>query len=120
MTLIPTEDQYQAFSDHTHTGPIWMPNLLRFTEGGEALYARYLEAVRPLVETRGGRIVFRSRGLGTLIGPDQWDEMLIVMYPSRDVLIEMIESDEYQAIMHLRVDALVDSRIYMTTELPIP
>ncbi len=120
MAIRPTKDQFQAFREHDHTGPIWMLNLLRFTEDGEAMYEHYIEVARPLVEKRGGRIVFRSRGLGTLIGSDEWDEVLIVMYPSRDALIDIVESEEYQGIVHLRGDALVDSRNYMTTELPIP
>jgi uncharacterized protein (DUF1330 family) len=118
--LLPTEAQIQAFSEHPHAGPIWMWNLLRFKDdGGRDSYQRYAEAVRPLVEKRGGRILLRSRGEATVIGPDSWDEALVVEYPNRAAFIDMVGSAEYQAIGHFRQDALEDSRLYMTTELPI-
>jgi len=119
--LTPTDEQIKAFTDHPHEGAIWMWNLLRFKDGDEgcASYQRYAEEVRPLVEKRGGRVIVRARGQLTLIGPDGWDEALVIEYPSRAAFIDMVTSSEYQAISHFRQDAIVDSRLYMTTEMPI-
>ncbi len=118
----PTPEQFAAVRDLDHSGPIWMLNLLRFKEGGAESYQRYADAVRPLIEKRGGRVLYRSRGHATVIGPEreQWDETLLVMYPSRDLFLDMVGSDEYGEIAHLRTDAVVDSRLYLTTELPLP
>ena len=119
--LGPTEAQTHALSEHHHSGTIWMWNLLRFTDDdGRASYERYLKEVRPLVEQRGGRILLRSRGELTVIGPETWDEAIVVEYPSRAAFLDMVSSPEYRAILHLRQDALDDSRLYMTTELTIP
>lgn len=119
--LSPTEEQIAEFTSHPHEGKIWMWNLLRFTdEAGRVSYQRYGEAVRPLVEKRGGRIVLRAHGHMTLIGPEHWDEALVVEYPSRAAFIDMVTSEEYRAIAHFRQDAIVDSRLYMTSELPVP
>ena len=118
--LVPTEEQFQAFRDHPHVGPILMLNLLRFRDGGNESYQRYVEECKPLIEKRGGRILYRAQGRTTLIGPDSWDEVVLVMYPSRAALIDMLESEEYKAVRTYREDALQDSRLYMTTELPIP
>jgi uncharacterized protein (DUF1330 family) len=119
--LSPTAEQIHAFSEHPHTGPIWMWNLLRFKEGaGRDTYQRYVEGVKPLIEKRGGRILNRSRGKATMIGPDSWDEALVIEYPSRSTFLEMVSSTEYQAIAQFRQDAIEDSRLYMMTELPIP
>jgi uncharacterized protein (DUF1330 family) len=117
--LTPTEEQIQAFSEHPHEGPIWMWNLLRFKDGeaGRASYARYVETVGPMVAKRGGRMLLRARGQCTLIGPDHWDEALVIEYPSRHAFIDMVTSAEYEAIVHFRHDALEDSRLYMTTEI---
>jgi uncharacterized protein (DUF1330 family) len=119
--LSPTEEQLRAIAEHEHEGVIWMWNLLRFKDGdaGRASYQRYAQEAKPLVEKRGGRLVIHARGLATAIGPDGWDEALVVEYPSRAAFIEMVTSEEYQAIAHFRQDALVDSRLYMTTELPL-
>ena len=119
--LAPTEAQIRKFSEHPHAGPIWMWNLLRFVNAeGRTSYQRYVKEVGPLVAQRGGRILIRSQARATLIGPDSWDETLVIEYPSRSAFLDMIGSAEYQAIMHFRQDAVADSRVYMTTELPIP
>ncbi len=120
--ITPTPEQLAALQGIDHTGPIWMLNLLRFNEGGAERYARYGDAVLPMVEKRGGKILFRAAARMTAIGPsdEQWDAMILVMYPSRDLFFEMLTSDEYQAIASLRNEALLDSRLVMTTELPLP
>ena len=117
--LVP-EEQFQAFRGHAHVGPIQMLNLLRVRDGGRESYQRYVEECKPLVEKRGGRILYRAQGRITLIGPDSWDEVILVMYPSRAAFIDMVESDEYKAVRNYRQDAIQDSRLYMTTELSIP
>ena len=119
--LTPTPEQIRELAEHEHEGAIWMWNLLRFTDGdaGRASYQRYAQEVFPLIEKRGGRVVLHARGGATVIGPDAWDEALVVEYPSRAAFLDMVGSAEYQAIAHFRQDALADSRLYMTTELPI-
>ena len=119
--LAPTEAQMRAFSEHPHSGTIWMWNLLRFKhDGGRDSYQRYVEEVKVLVEKHAGRILVRARGEATLIGPDSWDEALVIEYPSRSAFINMVGSPEYQAISQFRQDAIAHSRVYMTTELPVP
>ena len=120
--LLPTDDQLRELAEHAHQGAIWMWNLLRFSDGpeGRASYQRYVEEVRPLVEKRGGRILLRSNGEATVIGPEEWDEALVIEYPSPAAFLEMIESEEYQVIAHFRQDGIVDSRLYMTSEMATP
>ena len=115
--LTPTDEQRKEFAEHPYDGVIWMWNLLRFTDAGSDSYQRYVEEVTPLVEKRSGRVLIRSRGQATFIGPDTWDEALVIEYPSRAAFLDMIGSTEYQAIGHFRQDAIVDSRLYMTSEL---
>ena len=120
--LVPTPEQLKAFQESPYEGVIWMWNLLRFHESEEARasYQRYVEEVKSLVENRGGRILVRAKGELTVIGPDGWDEALVIEYPNRAAFLDMITSDEYRAIGHFRQDAIVDSRLYMTSEMSIP
>lgn len=119
--LGPSADQVEAFRNHPHEAKIWMLNLLRFANSeGRDSYQRYVEAVKVLVEDRGGSILLRSRGEATMIGPDTWDEVLVIEYPSRSAFLGMVSSEEYRAIAHFRQDAIEDSRLYMTSEMPIP
>lgn len=48
-----------------------------------------------------------------LIAPagEQWDELLLVRYPSKEAFLSMIGDPEYQAATVHRTAALADSRL---------
>jgi len=110
----PTADQLRAFRDHTRAGPIQMINLLKFRDraeysgpieenadvSGRDAYGRYGAAVSQIVAGLGGRIVWSGTPETVFIGNDndEWDAVVIVEYPSRDVFLSMIVMPEYQAI----------------------
>ena len=90
-----------------------MLNLLRFRpDGGQERYAEYGEAVAPLLERVGGRIVYVGQPAQELIGEDSWDLVALVEYPTRQAFLEMIGSPEYQAIAHLRTEALLRGELH--------
>lgn len=100
-------EAFEAFAERAAEGPIVMLNLLAFEpEGGEERYAEYAEATAPLLERVGGRLLAAYRPAPTLIGDDDWDLVALVSYPSRQAFLEMVGSPEYQAIAHLRTEAL--------------
>jgi len=105
---------FAAFAERAEDpGPVVMLNLLAFEPaGGEERYLEYGEAVAPLLEKAGGRIVFAGAAAPTLIGEDGWDLVALVEYPSRKAFLEMIGSPEYQAIAHLRTEALVKGELH--------
>jgi uncharacterized protein (DUF1330 family) len=87
--------------------PVVMLNLLAFRpEGGRERYEEYGAAVAPLLERAGGRIVFLGNPAAALLGDGSWDLVALVEYPTRQAFLEMIGSPEYQAIAHLRTEAL--------------
>jgi uncharacterized protein (DUF1330 family) len=94
-------------------GAVVMLNLIALQpDGGFEKYGEYGEAVAPLLEKAGGRILFSGTGGAALIGADQaWDLVLLVEYPSRAAFLEMIGSPEYQSIAHLRTEALTASEL---------
>lgn len=88
-------------------GPVTMLNLLAFRpDGGRERYAEYGAAVLPLLEGVGGRIVFQGAAAPAVIGEESWDLVLLVEYPNRGAFLEMVQSPGYQAIAHLRSEAL--------------
>lgn len=96
-------------------GPIVMLNLLALKpEGGFEKYMQYGQAVAPILERIGGRPIFTGEGEPALIGPAgrRWDLVLLVEYPSRAAFLEMIGSPDYQAIAHLRTEALTASELH--------
>ena len=110
--------------------PLTMLNLLRYRPtadygtdsesdvlSGRDAYQRYLEEIRPIIAGVGGKLLFRGVFQQMLIGPEaeQWDDALLVEYPSQQAFINMISSPEYQAISHHRKAALLDSRLMAMT-----
>src|SRR5262249_57440460 len=71
----------------------------------------YGEAVAPLLERAGGEPIFAGRPAESLIGEGSWHLMVLVSYPTRQAFLDMIGSHEYQAIAHLRSEALVRSEL---------
>ena len=101
---------------------IALVNLLKFAPavdvGGERIsgaeaYAAYVACVEPAVLREGGRPVFRARGSTVLLGPadQEWDEIVIVWYPSRRAFEKVVESDEYRASAGQREAALLDAQL---------
>jgi len=109
-------EAFQAFLERSRSdddGPVVMLNLLAMKpDGGMAKYMEYGEAVAPILAGVGGKPIFTGAGAAALIGSDQeWDLVLLVQYPSRAAFLEMIGSPEYQAIAHLRTEALAASEL---------
>lgn len=103
-----------AFAARAGDGtPVTMLNLLAFKpDGGQERYAEYGAAVTPIVEKLGGRIVFAGAPAAPLLGEAGWDLMVLVEYPSRQAFLDMVASEEYQAIGHLRTEALTRSELH--------
>lgn len=103
-----------AFGERAGDGTaVTMLNLLAFRpEGGRGRYEEYGAAVAPLLEKVGGRIVFLGEAASPLIGDGPWDLVLLVEYPSRQAFLDMVSSPEYQAIEHLRGEALIHSELH--------
>lgn len=109
--------------------PIVMINLLRYRDdaqypagfaaepcSGREAYARYGAAVGALIAGAGGRVLWVGHVAKAVIAPDdeEWDNAVLVEYPSRAAFVEMISSPAYQAAAHHRTAALLDSRLIAT------
>ena len=95
-------------------GPVVMLNLLALKpDGGLEKYMEYGAAVAPLLEGIGGRPLYTARGGRSLLGGDRvWDLVLLVQYPSRAAFLGMVSSPEYEAIAHLRTEAITASELH--------
>jgi uncharacterized protein (DUF1330 family) len=105
-----------AFEDlrrRSAEGPVLMLNLLDFKPGGGAeRYGEYGEAVQPLLDRAGARVLNAGGGSGALIGPSKWDLVVLVEYPTRQAFLDMVTSEEYLAIAHLRTEGLERSELH--------
>jgi uncharacterized protein (DUF1330 family) len=100
ISLYPTKEQLQALLADPTPGPVVMLNLLRFKPGGEAAYRRYAEAMRKIVEGRGGRFLWSGRATAQVIGAggEGFEVVGLVEYPSRKAFVEIATSPEVAAI----------------------
>jgi len=105
---------FEAFSARAaEDAPVTMLNLLRFKpQGGRERYEEYGAAVTPLLERAGARVAFLGESAPALLGRGDWDLVLLVEYPTRQAFLEMVASTEYQAIAHLRTEALEEGGLH--------
>jgi uncharacterized protein (DUF1330 family) len=108
------QEGFAAFSARAgDDAPLVMLNLLAFKpDGGRERYEEYGEAVAPMLDKAGGRIVFMGAPAPSLLGEDSWDLVVLVEYPTRRAFLDMIGSSEYEAIGHLRKEALVRGELH--------
>jgi uncharacterized protein (DUF1330 family) len=113
----PNREGFAAFAEQAGDGsPIVMLNLLSFKpEGGRERYEEYAAAVAPLLEKVGGRIVFAGDSSTALLGDDSWDMVALVEYPNRQAFLDMVASPEYEAVGHLRTEALAKGDLHPMT-----
>ena len=129
-SIEPTSQQLQqlaaAADDRT---PIAMINLLRYRDraaypsgadaapcSGREAYQRYGAGVTPILAEAGGRILWFGSARQTVIGPEgeQWDDAILVQYPSRKAFLGMVSRPDYQRVAIHRTAALSDSRLILT------
>ena len=121
----------KGFFEDDHGKPISMVNLLKFKDkaefpedhelhgtemSGAEAYGIYGEAVTKLLEGLGGQMLFVGNverlALGTV--EDLWDQVAIAKYPSRQAMVDMMMSEEYNAI-HAHRDAGLAGQLNIET-----
>lgn len=124
--LDPTKEQFDAFRSHEREGVIHMLNFLKFREranyqeavpegtdcSGLEAYQRYGRvAIKKVVEV-GGRVLWSGHPEVMFIGEDEdWDQILLVEYPSRTAFLKMLAMPEYQAATKHREAGLEATRL---------
>ncbi|ODU03894.1 MAG: hypothetical protein ABS81_12525 [Pseudonocardia sp. SCN 72-86] len=111
MAIDPTGGDLKAFLAQEPDAPVTMLNLLRFVDGGKALYDEYIEHFRRTSVSYGAEVVYYGYGGSAVVAePGQsWDAVLLVRYPSRRAFSDMVRDVDYQAGTYLRTRALVEA-----------
>lgn len=118
--LQPTTDQVRAFRDRATGEPIQMLNLLKFKDlanyegddasdlSGEDAYKLYAAGFRRVMEPKGCRVLYSGDTRGFLIGEGEgeWDAVMLIEYPSTQVMLDMFRDEEYQKVQVHRAAAL--------------
>lgn len=109
--------------------PVVMLNLLKFRDKaeypdqfsdltGKQAYSIYSKQALQHVQAIGGEVVMMAKACVGIIAPEdeQWDEMLLVRYPSIEKFVAMVMNPDYQKFTVHRTAALADSRLIATVE----
>ena len=129
-SIEPTAEQLQQLiAEADDETSIVMINLLRYRDRAEYLgasraepcpgreaYQRYAAAVMSMLAEVGGKILWLGNVKRTVIGPEseQWDDAILVQYPSRKAFLTMVSRPDYQQAARHRSAALADSRLIAT------
>lgn len=100
-------------------GPFYMFNALWFKQdGGAEKYSEYLQAAGPFVAKHGGVAQDSYVPEQAIIGEFDADLVFLVEWPSQAAFTALIQDKGYQAIAHLREEAIVDSLLIRFRKLP--
>lgn len=125
----PTADQFRAFRDDPHDGPVAQVNILKFKvkaeyrpedpEYGEAIsgrdaYMRYSEAFTVAAAEVGGTTLLLGDTERFFIGNGDWDAVLVNHFPSRQAFIATLNHKDYKEMARHREAGLLCQELIVT------
>jgi uncharacterized protein (DUF1330 family) len=111
-SVMPNEEQIKGFFEPGPDGPIYMVNLLKFKihaeyeDGressltGREAYGLYEQGVTKLLPQFGGYAAFFADVERLTLGEveDLWDVVAVAVYPSRQAMLDMMQSEGMKEI----------------------
>ncbi|MBU2083354.1 MAG: DUF1330 domain-containing protein [Alphaproteobacteria bacterium] len=125
----PTADQFRAFRDDPHDGPVAQVNLLKFRVkaeygpddpehgeaiSGEAAYMRYSEAFTEAAKEVGGSTLLLASTERYFIGQGDWDGVLVNHFPTRQAFIATLNHKDYKSMSRHREAGLLCQELIVT------
>ena len=85
---------------------------------GRDAYRRYAEFTFGKLREIGAEVIFFGAARGALIAPpdEDWDEVLLVRYPSAQAFMQMLSAPDYREATRHRTAAIEDSRLIATVQ----
>jgi uncharacterized protein (DUF1330 family) len=125
--MYPTREQLGLLADFQPGEPVWMVSLQRYrdvaeypeSEGapitGREAYGRYGEALRPIVEEHGGRVIAVAEMRGLLIGNGEadFDTMTTLEFPDVATWQSVMALDTVKEISRHRVAGLESQVLFL-------
>lgn len=117
MAIDPRGSDLKRYLQEDPGGPVVMLNLLRFADGGRALYDQYAAALKnEFLPRYGAEVLYAGSGSTALVAEagQEWDAVVLVRYPSRDAFSRMVADPAYQQVTGLRTGALEEAVLQAT------
>ena len=129
--LYPSDKQLTRLNTEPDAGEIHLLNLFKFREqaeysdgrttnlSGKEAYEIYSKSMVEVLNKYSAEVVFFSDITGLIIGEvdELWDAFVIVKYPSRQALLDMVNSDEFKAFSIHR-EAGLEGQLNIETSIP--
>ena len=110
--VLPSEEQIKGFFEPGPDGPLYMVNLLKFKDRAEyddgretglsgiEAYGLYEAEVSKLLPEFGGYGAFFGKVERLMLGEveELWDAVAIAVYPSRQAMLDMMQSEQMKDI----------------------
>ena len=130
-SVYPNEEQIKGFLEPGPEGPICLVNLLKFkpraeyedgresTLTGREAYDLYEAGVSKILQGVGGYIGFMGEVERLALGEveELWDTVALAIWPSRQIMFEVMQSEEMQAISVHRAAGLAGQLNIETREI---
>lgn len=125
----PTADQFRAFRDDPHDGPVAQVNLLKFKDkaayaesdpeygdgsSGREAYTRYADAFQIAAKEVGGECVLMGKAERFFIGEGDWDAVMVMHFPSRKDFIATLNHKSYKDMHRHREAGLLYQDLIVT------
>jgi uncharacterized protein (DUF1330 family) len=116
MPVDPRGEDLKRYISQDPGGPVVMLNLLKYRAGGEQSYRAYSAALKDYLPSIGAEVLYAGDCSTVLVAQAgwDWDAVLIVRYPSRQAFSAMVRDPAYQAVTHLRTEALTEAVLQAT------
>ena len=112
MPVDPRGEDLKRYLKQDPGGPVVMLNLLKYRPGGEQSYRAYSAALKDYLPSIGAEVLYVGDCSTVLVAPAgwDWDALLIV----RQAFSAIVADPAYQAVTHLRTDALTEAVLQAT------
>ena len=116
--LVPDDEALAALGALPDDEPVVMLNMLEFADDGGESYRRYSASAMPLIESRGGYVLYAGVPLTDRGSGGHWDLVLLVFYPSRASFLDLIADPEYRRGLADRSAGLKRTVVYAFRQVP--
>jgi uncharacterized protein (DUF1330 family) len=127
----PTADQFRAFRDDPHDGPIAQVNILKFKvkadyptghalhgngDSGAVAYQRYADAFGVAAAEVSATCLLMGSVERYFIGNGDWDAVMVMHFPNRQAFIKTLNHPVYNEV-HVHRDAGLLCQELLTTRI---
>ena len=119
MAIDPETSDLERFLAKDTGRPFVLVQLLRLAGGGREKYLQYSAAAQPIARSFGAQVLYAGECVDPLLAPGPaWDAIVVVRYPNRASYLKMQDDPAYQAVAHLRREALREAMLLPMDDWP--